>query len=176
VNSHLFIEKIGSETTLREGATAEDLAFVERISNSGRRCEVLAWRAIVRRELGADVEIFYDEYGAPKVDRPNTYIGVSHSKGVVAVYISEKPCAVDIEHSNRDFRRVADRYLSDAERSIAEQYDIFAEMFGNQINHFYDCCMNGAKCKAPAEDGVVLMQILDSIYESARTGHEVEIK
>ena len=49
-------------------------------------------------------------------------------------------------------------------------------MFGNQINHFYDCCMNGVKCKAPAEDGVVLMQILDSIYESARTGHEVEIK
>jgi phosphopantetheinyl transferase len=129
VNSHLFIEKIGSEATLREGATAEDLAFVERISNSGRRCEVLAWRAIVRRELGADVEIFYDEYGAPKVDRPNTYIGVSHSKGVVAVYISEKPCAVDIEHSNRDFRRVASRYLSIEEQRLADGYDIFAEMW-----------------------------------------------
>ena len=26
---------------------------------------------------------------------------------------------------------------------------------------------------APAEDGVALMRILDGIYESARTGHEV---
>ena len=33
--------------------------------------------------------------------------------------------------------------------------------------------MNGTECKAPAEDGVTLMEILDAIYESARTGHEV---
>ena len=67
-------------------------------------------------------------------------------------------------------------YMTNITPIVAYDYDIFAEMFGNQINHFYDCCINGAQCKAPAEDGVVLMQILDSIYESARTGHEVEIK
>ena len=49
----------------------------------------------------------------------------------------------------------------------------FEGLFENEINHFVDCVMNGTPCRAPAEDGVTLMKILDGIYESARTGHEV---
>lgn len=49
----------------------------------------------------------------------------------------------------------------------------FDGLFANEINHFVDCVMNGTECKSPAEDGIILMQILDAIYESARTGHEV---
>jgi hypothetical protein len=36
--------------------------------------------------------------------------------------------------------------------------------------------MNNVPCRAPAEDGVWLMRILDAVYESAKTGHEVVIK
>ena len=49
----------------------------------------------------------------------------------------------------------------------------FEGLFENEINHFVDCVMNGTPCRAPAEDGIMLMKILDGIYESARTGHEV---
>lgn len=49
----------------------------------------------------------------------------------------------------------------------------FDGLFANEINHFVDCIINGTECKAPAKDGVTLMEILDAIYESARTGHEV---
>ncbi len=49
----------------------------------------------------------------------------------------------------------------------------FEGLFENEINHFVDCVMNGTPCRNPAEDGVMLMKILDGIYESARTGHEV---
>lgn len=49
----------------------------------------------------------------------------------------------------------------------------FDGLFQNEINHFVDCIINGTPCKAPAEDGVQLMRILDAIYESAATGHEV---
>ena len=52
----------------------------------------------------------------------------------------------------------------------------FAGLFCREIDHFVDCVLNGTPCRAPAEDGVVLMKILDAIYESARTGHEVEIR
>lgn len=52
----------------------------------------------------------------------------------------------------------------------------FGVIFQNEINHFIDCIKNGTKCIAPAEDGVEMMKILDAIYESARTGHEVIIK
>ena len=46
-------------------------------------------------------------------------------------------------------------------------------IFRNEINHYVDCIMNGTPCKSPAEDGITLMEILDAIFESARTGHEV---
>ena len=127
--NRLVIEPIASEDVLRSSAVPEDIAFVEPFANADRRCEVLAWRAIVRRELGQGVSIFYDEYGAPKVNKSDTYISVSHSRGVVAVLFANRPCAVDIEQANRDFRRVANRYLSQVEQALAEQHNIFAEMW-----------------------------------------------
>ena len=49
----------------------------------------------------------------------------------------------------------------------------FDGLFANEINHFVDCVRLGIPCRNPAKDGVTLMRILDGIYESARTGHEV---
>jgi predicted dehydrogenase len=49
----------------------------------------------------------------------------------------------------------------------------FDGLFEKEINHFVDCVRNGRPCRAPAADGIELMRILDDIYESARTGHEV---
>ena len=51
----------------------------------------------------------------------------------------------------------------------------FSGLFDNEINHFVDCIINGTECKSPADDGVEMMKILDAVYESARTGHEVII-
>ena len=47
------------------------------------------------------------------------------------------------------------------------------DMFQAEMAHFVDCIENGTPCRACAEDGITVMQILDAIYESARTGHEV---
>ena len=66
-------------------------------------------------------------------------------------------------------------YMANITPIVEYNYDVFAEMFSGEVNHFYDCVINGVKCKAPAEDGVMLMKILDAIYESALTGHEVKI-
>lgn len=52
----------------------------------------------------------------------------------------------------------------------------FDGLFQNEIDHYVDCVTEGIPCRAPAEDGIVLMQILDAIYESAKTGREVLIK
>lgn len=49
----------------------------------------------------------------------------------------------------------------------------FDGLFENEINHYVDCVLNGTECVSPAEDGVTLMRILDGIYESAKTHHEV---
>ena len=132
MHSRLFIEDIASEESLRQGATYEDVAYIEQYSNCNRRREVLAWRAIVRRELGRGIAIGHDEHGAPRVDLPDTYISVSHSRGVVAVMIADAPCAVDVEQTERDFAKVASKYLSDAECLIAEQYNLYAEMWSTK--------------------------------------------
>lgn len=63
-------------------------------------------------------------------------------------------------------------YLSnitlDAETALS-----FDGLFENEINHYVSCLTEGATCISPAEDGIDIMRILDAIYESARTGHEV---
>ncbi len=52
----------------------------------------------------------------------------------------------------------------------------FNGLFEHEIDHYVDCILHGTVCQSPAEDGVTLMKILDAIYESARTGHEVIIQ
>lgn len=129
MSSRVIVERIATEEPLKQMAAAEDCAFVAQFSSATRRAEVLAWRAVVRRELGEGVNIFYDEYGAPQVDTPDCYISVSHSREFVAVVIADKPCAVDIEDAGRDFRKVASRYLSVQELQLAESENLFAEMW-----------------------------------------------
>ncbi len=103
---------------------------------SRREAEGAAWRAIVRRHLGQDTVISYNENGAPVLgkipvreylsvedrgpqtsasrrDAPNPlgYIGVSHTRGWVAVVWSPEPCAIDIEPADRKLSpAAAERY------------------------------------------------------------------
>lgn len=49
----------------------------------------------------------------------------------------------------------------------------FKGLFQNEIDGFVNAVLGKAECIAPAEDGVTMMKILDAIYESAKTGHEV---
>lgn len=98
--------------------TAADIASASRFQNERRRGEHLAWRRIVRRELGRSVVIDYNEVGAPVVDIPNTYISVAHGGESVAVAIGECAVGVDIESAERDFERAKDRYMSLMEQQL----------------------------------------------------------
>lgn len=63
-------------------------------------------------------------------------------------------------------------YLTDAS-PITTNLKSGPDLFDAETAHFADCILNGTPCISPAEDGIVIMRILDAIYESARTGHEV---
>ncbi len=169
MRSRLIIEDICSEELLLATATAEDVAFVKQFANLGRRCEVLAWRAIVHRELGEGVQILYDDYGAPKVANSNRYISVSHSHDKVAVLFSDAPCAVDIESVERDFRKVASRYLSAEEQAMAERHNLYAELWSAKeaLYKYYkkgrlDLVQNISIVEYNAEDSTLIATILDS--------------
>lgn len=49
-------------------------------------------------------------------------------------------------------------------------------VFEQEIAHFVDCVNGETECRNRIEDGVELMRIITSMYESARTGHEVIIQ
>lgn len=96
------------------GEQAEAAAFAP-----ARRREYLAWRAVVRRELGRDVRIGYAATGAPLLPDGEAHISVSHCPGRVAVLLAERRCAVDIESAARNFGRAVPRYLSSDERDLS---------------------------------------------------------
>ncbi|MBR5060268.1 MAG: Gfo/Idh/MocA family oxidoreductase [Clostridia bacterium] len=64
-------------------------------------------------------------------------------------------------------------YMTNTELCFPTSFD-FNGSFLAEIKHFVDCItVPGTKCISPADDGIILMEILDGLYESARTGHEV---
>jgi predicted dehydrogenase len=66
-------------------------------------------------------------------------------------------------------------YMANLQLCTKTELD-FNGLFEKEINHFISCIKDGCSCIAPAEDGIELMSILDAVYESARTGHEVIIE
>lgn len=47
------------------------------------------------------------------------------------------------------------------------------DSFAAEFQHFIDCIEGRCECGPSADDGVKIMRLLDAIYESGRTGHEV---
>jgi 4'-phosphopantetheinyl transferase EntD len=99
---------------------AEDVASAMRFQNEKRRREHLAWRRIVRRELGAKIHIDYNDVGAPQVDVAGRYISVAHGGDSVAVAIADEPVGVDIEYLTRDFDRAKERYMNAQELTLSD--------------------------------------------------------
>ncbi len=120
-----------------EWATDDELTTARGFAPARGR-EYLAWRAIVRREIGHDAAIAYNSAGAPILTNYPLHLSVSHCRarvadcgeqaggseqagdsGRVAVVLSDAPCAVDIECVARDFQRAMPRYLSPAEQQLS---------------------------------------------------------
>ena len=118
MRNSLIVRRLPLDDEYAGRESADDMAAAEGFAPHRRR-EFLAWRAIVRSELGRDVTISYDENGAPQVDC-GAHIGVSHSRSMVAVCIGDAPCAVDIESLGRNFGRISRRYISDDEAALSD--------------------------------------------------------
>lgn len=75
-----------------------------------------------------------------------------------------------------EFYETKGDYLTQVKPLMDPEGSGFEHNFKEEIKHFVDCVENGVPCLNPGEDGIELMKILDAIYESAETGHEVIIK
>lgn len=131
------------------GASEKDVCDVEDLAS-----------AIIRYDNGAvtQLECAYDINGEDIAHREiiGTKAGVDFSNGVKV-------------------RTTYNDFLADVNVDLSN-YKLGGDMFVREMAHFIDCVKNGTPCMAKAEDGVEIMKILDAIYESGRTGHEVVIQ
>ncbi len=117
----LVVEPLPDAAAAASWTTAEERAAAAAFGSEQRLREYLGWRAVVRRRLGRATAIGYDAVGAPVVEnRPGVRIAVSHCRGHVVVGFADGPCGVDIERRDRNFGRIAARYLTEAERALSD--------------------------------------------------------
>lgn len=119
MNNSLCIEKILPLEELERLVPEYARLSIATQASSRRRAESLMWRAVVCRYL-PDARIDYNAIGAPVVTNYPVHIGVSHCLDYVAVCLSERPCAVDIEPLARDFNRASARFATDDERRLSD--------------------------------------------------------
>lgn len=146
-------ERLGARKYLKTGA-----AWVPEDANDKDLCDVEDFAtALIRYDNGACtfLETSYDINGEDIAKRQlfGTKGGMDLSSGV-KIYSEYNDYLADIN--------IQTNGLKDGQ-----------DMFVAEMAHFVDCVANGTECRAKAEDGIQVMKILDAIYESARTGHEV---
>lgn len=131
-----------------KGASSKDICDVEDFGS-----------ALIRYDNGAvtHLETSYSINGEDIAKRQvyGTKGGMDLTNGV-KIYTECNDFLADIDVNTHSYRRNSNA-------------------FDDELAHFVDCIINGTECKAKAEDGIVIMKILDAIYRSAETGHEVVI-
>lgn len=144
MSSKLLIADIGSYEQLCRNARQCDIEALQGIASMHRKCESLAWRALLYAELGRQVDIGYTESGAPYiVGDEKTYIGVSHCRDRVAVIVGDAPCSVDIERRDRNFRRAASKFIREEEQWIVDLGDDALAVAWSAKEAAYKYCQGG---------------------------------
>lgn len=93
-------------------------------------------------------------------------------KGDIELYGTKAGCCIDPQvHLYNEINN----YLTDCDFYGDTSFD-FSSAFDSEVFHYIECIKGNTECIAPGKDGVEIMKILDAVYESARTGHEVIIK
>lgn len=119
MTNKLLLSPLLSLEQCRELVSKTDWTAALEFVSQTRRQEFLTWRAVLYQWLGRVVDIAYKD-GAPTVVGSNINIGVSHTTDMVAVVVSQTPCAVDVERRDRDVSRVAERFFTEREQQIAQ--------------------------------------------------------
>lgn len=119
MSCRLWVEPLMSDEESAVWTTDEERRTAASFGSEQRRREWLTWRAVVRRELGCEVAFAYNEQGAPRVVGEALHLSVSHARDRVAVLLSQGPCGVDLERTDRRFERVKAKYLTPEEELLS---------------------------------------------------------
>lgn len=129
----LAIGDIAPLEELEANANEDELKSIESFSAPSRKAERLAWKQMLRNIANQNIEITYNNQGAPQLRYAIVkdgvsyqFISVSHCRNMVAVMLSQQPCGVDIEQTTRNFEHVSERFLTDEERGLSDKQHLAA--------------------------------------------------
>lgn len=119
----LRVERVNPEAENSDLLTESDKEFLAGLSAPSRRAQWATARTMLRKVLGGDAELRYASSGALILSKPMEgieFLSVSHCTEWVAVMLCGKRCGVDVESLEREFSRVASRYITHEERQQFE--------------------------------------------------------
>ena len=99
-------------------------------------------------------------------------LNIKKDEGAIQLFGSKAGAKIDPE---LELYTEVNGYLADVQLAHPTALD-FSGLFQREIDHYISCIREGISCISPAGDGVTLMEILDAVYESAATGHEVVLR
>ena len=83
----------------------------EMFKSNMRQLEYVCERALLREMIGNEVEIFHNEDGKPML-KGNYNISISHTRGYVAIILSEKKeVGIDIEYVSDRVKKIARHFM-----------------------------------------------------------------
>ena len=110
-----YAEFAASELGIRERFTSE----INQSVSEKRRREMALTNYLVERMFGSRARLLHDSDGAPCVEGYSGTVSVTHSLGYVAVACDDsRRIGIDIESPRETLRRVARRFLSEAELPV----------------------------------------------------------
>ena len=112
-----------------EDAPSEEQENLKKFKNPSRQIEWMATRKLIYELLNKKVIIDYDEFGKPSIRNSDKQISISHTKGLVAVQISEEIAGVDVELVSERVAKIAHKFLNTPELSSLD--------LNNQMLHMY---------------------------------------
>lgn len=113
-----------------------------------RRQEWLAVRVLLYTLLGKEKEIGYHPNGKPYLTDASASIGISHTRGYVAVILGQpdREVGIDIEQYGERVRRVAPRFMRDDEvPSFYQNTDVWSLLLHWSAKETIFKCLNASE-------------------------------
>ncbi len=88
-----------------------------------RKKEYIATRLLLKNLLDKKPVIIYLESGKPELENSRENISISHSSEFVVALVSEKNIGIDVENTQRNIKKIANRFLCEDEFEHIQKTD-----------------------------------------------------
>lgn len=78
-------------------------------------------------------QIVFNEFGKPYLKTKKIYFNISHSKNLIAIIISDKECAIDIQYV--DNKKEHDKYIN---KILSDNEKVIYNTHLDKISYFYE--------------------------------------